>query len=64
MNKIKKFFSTIWSYITYPYYWITTRKIDKKLTQIAEKDRRSLITEKDVEFLKSISIETDWETLK
>lgn len=64
MNKIKNFFCTIWGYITYPYYWITTRKIDKKLTQIAEKDRRSLITEKDVEFLKSISVETDWETLK
>ena len=56
MNKIKRFFQILWHCISFPYYWFTTRKIDKKLTRIAEEDRMALITEKDVEFLKSIGV--------
>ena len=64
MRRVKNFFITLWYYISFPYYWLTTRKTDKKLKQIAEEDRNSLLTENDVEFLKSIGIETDLETLK
>lgn len=64
MNKIKNFFRTIRYYIFFPYYWLTTEKIDKKLTRIAAEDRADLLTEKDVEFLRSIGVETDLETLR
>lgn len=62
--EIKKFFLTIWNCITYPYYCITARRIDKKLKKIAAEDRAALLNESDVEFFKSIGIETDLETLK
>lgn len=61
MNKIRKFFSALWDYIT---FWLPARKLDKKLTKLAEADKKSLITEKDVEFLKNIGIETDLKSLK
>ena len=64
MKIIKKFFITLWYYITFPYFWLSTRRIDKKLKQIAEEDRNSIITENDVEFLKSIGVKTDLETLQ
>ena len=64
MIKIIDFFLTLWYYISFPYYWLSTRKIDKKLTKIVEEDRASLLTEKDVEFLRSIGVETDLETLR
>ena len=64
MNSIKNFFLTIWYYITYPFFWLTTRKIKKKLTQVAAEDRAALLTEKDVEFLRTIGVETDLETLR
>ena len=64
MLKIKDFFLTIWYYISFPYYWISTRKIDKKLTQIAAEDRAALLNEKDVEFLRSIGVETTLEELR
>ena len=64
MNKIKKFFCILWDYITYPYYRLTAGSFEKKLNKIIEEDKKSLITDKDVEFLKSIGIETDLETLK
>ena len=64
MKSIKNFFKAVWEYLTFPYNWLTTRKIDKKLRKIAEEDRKSLITEKDVEFLKSIGVETDLKTLR
>lgn len=54
----------LWDYICLPFLWLSTRKIDKKLTQIAAEDRASLITEKDVEFLRSIGIETTLEKLR
>ena len=41
----------------------STRKIDKWLKQVAAKDRAALLTEKDIEFLRSIGVETDLETL-
>lgn len=63
MNKIRKFFRILWDYIKFPYYWLTTRKIDRKLNEISEEDKNSLITEKDVEFLKDIGIETDLERI-
>lgn len=63
-QKIKDFFLMLWDYISFPYYWLSTRKIDKKLTQIAAEDRANLLTEKDVEFLRNIGVETDLETLR
>ena len=62
--KIKKFFQTVWYYITYPFYRIKTRGIDKKMRKIAAEDRAALLNKNDVEFLKSIGIESDLETLK
>ena len=64
MFKIKNFFLTIWYYISFPYYWLSTRKIDKKLKEIAAEDRAALLTENDVKFLKSIGVETDLKTLR
>ena len=63
-QKITNFFLTLWYYISFPYYHISTRKIDKQLTQIATEDRANLLTEKDVEFLRSIGVETDLKTLQ
>lgn len=63
-QKIKDFFLTIWYYISFPYYWLATRKVEKKLKQIAAEDRAAMLTEKDVEFLKSIGIETTLEELR
>ena len=63
-QKIKNFFLTLWYYITYPFYWFSTRKIDKKLSQIAAEDRAALLNEKDVELLRSIGVETDLKTLQ
>lgn len=63
-QKIKNFFITLWYYISFPYYWLTTRKIDKKLTQITSEDKAALLTEKDVEFLRSIGVETTLEELR
>ena len=40
------------------------KSIDNILRQIAEADRNALLTEKDVEYLKSIGVETDLETLQ
>ena len=62
--KIKEFFQTVWYYVTYPYYRVATRKIDKQLKKIAEEDRKALLNERDVEFFKSIGIDTDLETLR
>ena len=64
MSKIKNFFLTLWDCIRFPFLWLTTRKIDKKLTQIAAEDRAALLTEKDVEFLSSIGVASDIETLR
>lgn len=63
-QKIKNFFITVWYYICFPFLWLSTRKINKKLSQIAAEDRAALLTEKDVEFLKSIGVETDLEALR
>ena len=63
-QKIKNFFITLWDYICLPFLWLSTRKIDKWLTQVAAEDRAALLTEKDVEFLRSIGVETDLETLR
>lgn len=64
MLKIKDFFLTLWYYISFPFYWLSTRKIDKKLKEIAAEDRANLLTEKDVEFLKSIGVKTTLEELR
>ena len=63
-QKIKTFFIMLWYYICFPFLWLFTRKIDKKLTKIAAEDRAALLTEKDVEFLRSIGVDTDLETLR
>ena len=64
MNKIKDFFILLWYYITYPFDWISTRKVRKKLEEAGAEWRASLITEKDVEFLRSIGVETTLEELR
>lgn len=64
MNRIKDFFLTIWYYISFPYYWLTTRRVEKKLKQIAAEDRAAQLTEKDVELLRSIGVETTLEELR
>ena len=63
-QNIKNFFIMLWYYICLPFNWLSTRKIDKKLTKIAAEDRANLLTEKDVEFLRSSGVETDLETLQ
>ena len=63
-QRIKDFFLMLWYYISFPYYWLSTRKIDKKLKHIAAEYRATLLTEKDLEFLKSIGVKTDSEPLK
>lgn len=63
-QKIKDFFLTIWYYITFPYYWLSTRKVRKWLEEAAAEDRAKLITEKDVEFLKSIGVNLTLEELR
>ena len=63
-QKIKDFFLTLRYYISFPYYWLSTRKIDRLLTQAATEDRAALLTEKDVEFLRSIGVETNLNTLQ
>lgn len=63
-QKIKNFFITLWDYICFPFLWLSTRKIDKRFTQVAAEDRAALLTEKDVKFLRSIGVETNLETLR
>lgn len=63
-EQVKEFFITLWYIIAAPYYWLTTRKVAKRLDELGEEWRRSLITERDVEFLRSIGVETDLETLR
>ena len=63
-QKIKDFFLTIWYYLTFPYNWLTTRKVRKWLKQAAARDRAALLTERDVEFLRSIGVETTLEELR
>ena len=64
LKLIKNFCITLWYYISLPYNLITTRRVTKILKEAAEDDRRNLLTEKDVEFLRSIGVETDLETLR
>ena len=64
MFKIKNFFITLWDYACLPFLWLSTRKIDKKLKEIAAEDRAALLTENDVKFLKSIGVETTLEELR
>lgn len=59
MSKIKDFFETLWGCITFPYYWVATIGIDKKLRKIADEDRNSQPTEKDEETLKTDEQETN-----
>lgn len=63
-QKIKGMFLTIFNYISFPYNLISTRKVDKWLNQVAAEDGAALLTDKDVEFLRSIGVETDLETLR
>ena len=62
--KIKKFFTTLWYYLSFPFYKLYTRKVEKKLTRIAIENRADLLTEKDAEFLKTLGLEKDLETLR
>ena len=63
-QKIKGFFKTLWDYICLPFLWLSTRKIDKWLTQVAAEDRAAILNEKDVKFLKSIGVEMYLERLR
>ena len=63
-QKIKDSFITLWYYITFPFNWLSTRKIDKLLTQVAAEDRAALLNEKDVEFLRSLGVNTTLEELR
>lgn len=63
-QKIKDFLITVWYYISYPFRRISERKIDRELARIAAEERAKLLTEKDVEFLKSLGIETTLEELR
>ena len=56
MKKLKNFFIAVWDYLTFPF--------DKKFRKFAEEELNSHYNEKDVEFFRSIGIETDLETLK
>ena len=40
------------------------KRVDKFLNKVAEEDRKALLTEKDVEILKSVGVNTDLETLR
>lgn len=42
----------------------TAKDVKKFLNEVAAEDRVNSITEKDIEFLKSIGIDTDLETFK
>ena len=64
MNKIKEFFLTVWDLITCPFTWRKDKEFKRKLTQIAAEDRATLLNENDVEFLSTIGIDTDLETLR
>lgn len=57
MSKIKEFFITVWCCITFPYNWLISRKFEKRFTEYIEKDKKSMITEKDLECLKSLGVE-------
>ena len=63
-QKIKDFFIILWYYITFPYYFISTRKVRRWLEEAAAADRAALLTERDVEFLRSIGVETTLEELR
>ncbi len=63
-QKIKDFFLALWHFVSYPFVWLSVRKVDKKLARSAANDKANVFTEKDVEFLKSVGIETDLNTLK
>ncbi len=63
-NKIKNFFKTVWDYIRLPFLVLSSRKTEKKLKRAAAEDKAEIFTEKDVEFLKSVGVETDLETLQ
>lgn len=62
--KIRDFFFMLGYYVTLPFNWPAIRKIDKTLARLAAEDRANAMTEKDVEFLRSVGIETDLETLR
>ena len=63
-QKIKNIFTTLRNYLCLLFLWLSTRKIDKKLTKIAAEDRSALLNENDVEFLRSIGGETTLEKLR
>ena len=64
MNRIKEFLLIIWYFISYPFTRRKDKERQKKLKEIAEEDLNSRYTERDVEILRSIGIETDLETLR
>ncbi|MCH5143340.1 MAG: hypothetical protein J1G07_06505 [Clostridiales bacterium] len=57
MNKIKVFFQTLRDYICFPFCLIIDRYYDKKFIE-------ELITQKDVDFLKSVGVDIDLNILK
>ena len=64
MQKISNFFQTLWYCVCFPFLWLSTRETDRQLKLAAIEDRAALLTEKDAEFLRSVGVETDLETLK
>lgn len=63
-HKIKNLFIMLWNDIRLPFLRLSTKKINKILTLISEKDKANLLTEKNVEFLKSLGIDTNLKRLR
>ena len=63
-QRIKDFFFMLWYFISYPFCWRSIRKVDRWLAQAAAEDRAKLLTERDVEFLKSIGVDTTLDELR
>ncbi|MCH5148799.1 MAG: hypothetical protein J1G05_05500 [Clostridiales bacterium] len=57
MKKIKEFFQNLWNHICFPFCLIIDRYYDKKFIE-------ELITQKDVDFLKSVGVDIDLNMLK
>ena len=64
MNRIKEFFQILGYYISYPFTQKKDRERDRKLREIAKEDMNSSLTERDIEFLKSIGVNIDCKDTK
>lgn len=63
-QKVSNFFLTLWYCVCFPFLLLSARKTDEQLKRAAMEDRAALLTERDAEFLRSVGVETDLETLR